>query len=113
MPSESRVAPLASGPELSPAAEALLLEALAAGTSRAYQGSWSQWAQYCEKSGVDPYITARTPESWAQGEAAVLEFMTHLSVNMRRAPSTIRQKLFAISFVHTAAGLDRDDHSDV
>ena len=91
---------------LSPAAESLLLEALAAGTSRAYQGSWKQWCMFCETRAADPFLTGQTRAEVRRDEGLVVEFMAYLAVNLQRAPSTVRQKLFAITFVHTKTGLE-------
>jgi hypothetical protein len=58
-----------------------------------------------ECQGKTPFLMGGTPAELREDEDELLRYVAYLSKIMARAEGTIRQKLFAIKFAHTVAGL--------
>ena len=78
---------------------------LAEGTRSGYSTGWTQWARFRELQGESAFLEGESPKERRQEEDALLRYTAFLHLIMKRSEGTIRQKLFAIKFGHTVAGL--------
>ena len=86
------------------AAEAVMAK-LADGTRKGYDVGWRHWVQFRELQNKSPFLAGETRAEMRQDENDLLTYVGFLSKIMKRTPGTILQKLFAIKFAHTVAGL--------
>jgi hypothetical protein len=84
--------------------EALLLEALAEGTSKTYRAAWEQWLTYARVRGRHPFFDGQTRPEIRQDEEEILLYVVHLGVTMSRAAGTVKAKLFALRQMHIMSG---------
>ena len=84
--------------------EALLMEALADGTSKTYRAAWDQWTTYARVRGIEPFLEGQTRKEIRQDEEEILLYMVHLGITMSRAAGTVKAKLFALRQMHIVAG---------
>ena len=62
---------------------------------------WKQWVIYCEDRGRSPWLDTVTPN---EAEVLVLDWIAHLTYVLKRAASTVRGKVGAISLSHVVEG---------
>lgn len=89
---------------LSPEAAALVAEALAANTTKAYARHWATFTRWCELTGRTPLPADRT---------TLTEYVSHLTTTQTQygkppAPSTIDAMLSCVQAFHKYAGADCD-----
>ena len=86
------------------AAEAVMSK-LADGTRKGYDAGWRHWMEFRELQNKSPFLAGETRTERKQDEDDLLTYVAFLSKILKRTEGTIRQKLFAIKFAHTVAGL--------
>ena len=86
------------------AADAILAK-LAAGTLKGYGTGWLHWCSWRQPQGKPVFLDGETKAEMRQDEDDLLLYVAFLGKKLKRAEGTIRQKLFAVKFAHTIAGL--------
>ena len=84
--------------------EALLMEALAEGTSKTYRAAWDQWMVYARVRGIDPFFDGQTRKEIRHDAGEILVYVVHLGITMSRAAGTVKAKLFALRQMHVMGG---------
>ena len=62
---------------------------------------WKQWVIYCEERGRSPWLDTVGPN---EAEVLVLDWIAYLTYVLKRAASTVRGKVGAISLSHVVEG---------
>ena len=78
---------------------------LADSTRQGYDTGWKHWTDFCKVLGKSPFLEGETKAELREDEDLLLLFVSYLSKTLSRTEGTIKQKLFAIKFAHTVAGL--------
>ena len=84
--------------------EALLMEALAEGTSKTYRAAWDQWMFYSRVRSIDPFFHGQTRKEIRHDGKEILLYVVHLGITMSRAAGTVKSKLFAPRQMHVMGG---------
>ena len=100
--------PVLGGPDRARRLEELkttyILNKLAHGTKLGYQKGWEQWQLFRAQQGKPLFLDGHTHVARRVDEEDLLAYIVHWAANMGKSDATIKQKLFAVRYMHLTAG---------
>ena len=81
-----------------------ILNKLAHGTKLGYQKGWEQWQLFRAQQGKPLFLDGHTHVARRVDEEDLLAYIVHWAANMGKSDATIKQKLFAVRYMHLTAG---------